>query len=112
MTGGEFFPPENLINSGSLEWVLDAIQYPLFGIDHYPTIVEKAAILAWTIIEGHVFFDGCKRTGMSTLDGFLRLNGCSLNASNDEVVEAACEVAKAHTGEGYSYEQFVHWIQE
>jgi len=110
--GGEYFPLENLINPGSLEWVLDAIQYPLFGVDHYPTIAEKAAILAWTIIDGHVFYDGCKRTGMSALDGFLRWNGYRLDATNDEIVEVACSIAKGNTNEGFPYDQFVRWVRD
>ena len=50
-TGGFDDGGANLKNSGSLEWVLDAIQYPLFGVDNYPGIAEKAAILAWIIID-------------------------------------------------------------
>jgi death-on-curing protein len=91
-TGGEFVPPDNLMNPGSLEWVLEAIQYPLFGVDQYPTLADKAALLAWIIIEGHVFHDGNKRTGMATLISFIRLNGYQLDVSPDEIVEVALRV--------------------
>jgi len=109
-TGGEFFPPDNLLNPGSLQWVLDAIQYPLFGVECYPTLADKAAILAWAIIQGHVFYDGCKRTGMAALDIFLRLNGHRLVATNDEVVTVACRVAGDRAEGRYSYEEFMGWV--
>ena len=110
-TGGEFFEPENLLNPNSLEWVLEAIQYPLFGEVLYPTMVEQSAILAWTIIDGHIFYDGNKRTGMSALEIFLKLNGYSLNATNDEMEEVAIRIASAATS-NYSYDEFVQWVRE
>jgi len=99
-----------LLNPGSLEWVLEAIQYPLFGVARYPTLVEKAAILAWTIIDGHVFWDGNKRTGMSALETLLILNGYQLNATDDEIEKIALQIADA-AASGYSFEEFVRWLR-
>jgi len=96
---------------GSLEWVLEAIQYPLFGADRYPTLVEKAAMLAWIIIRDHVFYDGCKRTGMSALESIIEWNGCQLNATIDEVVEVALRIAGG-LAEDYPFEEFVHWVRD
>jgi death-on-curing protein len=111
-TGGSYFEPDNLRNPDSLEWVLDAIQYPLFGIDQYPTLTEKAAMLAWVIIKGHVFYDGCKRTGMSALQLFLKQNDYQLNVTTDEIVEVALRIAGGYTEEDYSYEEFVQWVRD
>lgn len=110
-TGGAYFKPDNLRNPNSLEWVLEAIQYPLFGIDHYPTIAEKACTLGWIIIKDHVFHDGCKRTGMSALLVFLLINGYRLNASNDELVEVSLQIAEAD-GETYTRSDLVTWVQD
>lgn len=107
-----FIEPDNLRNSGSLEWVLEAIQYPLFDVDNYPTLAEKAAILAWIIIDSHVFHDGNKRTAMSTLDIFVRQNGYQLNASNDEIVEVALRIAGRTTEENYTFEEFIQWVRK
>lgn len=109
-TGGEFFEPENLLNPNSLEWVLEAIQYPLFGEALYPTMVEKSAILGWTIIDGHVFYDGNKRTGMAALEIFLKLNGYYLDATNDEMEKVAICIASAGKS-NYSYDEFVQWVR-
>jgi len=103
---------DNLRNSNSLEWVLEAIQYPLFGVDNYPTLAEKAAILAWTIIDGHVFYDGNKRTGMSALDILIRQNGYQLDASNDEFVEIALRIANKNPEQDYTFDEFAEWVRD
>jgi death-on-curing protein len=90
--GGFYSGTENFLNRGTLEHALAQIQYSLFGIDAYPTIFEKAALLAWRIIAGHVFNDGNKRTGMATALVFLRANGYSLMVSS-ETVKVALQIA-------------------
>ena len=45
MSGGRHVPPDNLLNSGSLEYILSAIRLPVFGTDLYPTPKEKAAAI-------------------------------------------------------------------
>ena len=113
--GGEFIPPDNLLNPGSLEWVLEAIQYPLFGVDRYPSLEEKAATLAWIIISRHVFYDGNKRTGMSAMIIFLEANGYLFQAPDDEIIEAALQIAQVETGDAggeYSFQAFVEWVRK
>jgi len=110
LTGGDYQGPDNLLYPGSLEWVLEAIQYPLSDIDLYPSVAEKAARLAWTIIRGHVFRDGNKRTGMSALQAMIRLNGYRLDVTADEIVEIALGIAGGYE-EDYSYEEFVRWVR-
>lgn len=109
-TGGEWIGYDNVRNPGSLEWVLDAIQYPLFGVDSYPTLAEKAAMLAWIIINDHVFHDGCKRTGMSALEIFILLNGYQIIASGDEIRDTAIRVAE-HVKEDFTHEEFISWVR-
>lgn len=73
-------------------------------------MVEKSAILAWTIIASHVFWDGNKRTGMSALETLLILNGYQLNVTDEEIEETAVRVADAIISD-YSYEEFVRWLR-
>jgi death-on-curing protein len=110
-TKGLFVEPDNLLNVSSLEWVLEAIQGPLFGFERYPTFVEKAAILAWTIIRGHVFWDGNKRTGMATLEVFIESNRYRLIASNDEMTKVALRIADAKSNREYEFRDFVEWVK-
>jgi len=64
-----------------------AIAQPLarFGEhDLYPTLVEKAAALAFSIIQGHPFIDGNKRAGHAAMAIFLRLNGQEIVATTED----------------------------
>ncbi|NJM88164.1 MAG: type II toxin-antitoxin system death-on-curing family toxin [Hydrococcus sp. RU_2_2] len=54
------------------------------GEDLYPTTVDKASALGFSIIMNHPFVDGNKRTGHAAMETFLILNGLEINASIDE----------------------------
>jgi death on curing protein len=54
------------------------------GEDLYPTVIDKAAILGFSIIMNHPFIDGNKRTGHAAMETFLILNGNEISASVDE----------------------------
>ena len=109
-TGGMHNGGDNLRNPGSLEWVLDAIEYPLFGVDQYPTIAEKAAKLSWIISAGHIFHDGNKRTGTSARMIFLKTNGYRLNASHEEIIDIIVQIASPDK-EKRPYEDYVEWVR-
>ena len=109
--GGWQATSDNLEHPQSLEWVLDAIQYTLYGVSLYPHLAGKAGILAWTIITRHVFFDGSKRTAMATLIYFLGLNGYQLDVTQDEIIETSLKIAEGHKANSYTLEEFVKWIQ-
>ncbi len=109
-TGGMHDGGDNLRNPESLEWVLDAIQHPLFGVNQYPTIADKAARLTWVISAGHIFHDGNKRTGTSALMIFLQTNGYRLDVSNDEIIDVMVQISSPDK-EVFSYEKYVEWIR-
>jgi len=109
--GGEFLGEDNLINPGTLEWVLEIIQYPLFGIDHYPTLAQKAAKIAWEINTGHVFYDGNKRTSLFVAIRLLDINGYLLTTSNDELIQIALDIAM-YKESGISYEKLAEWFDQ
>jgi len=54
------------------------------GQDLYPTLIEKAAALAFSLVMNHPFADGNKRVGHAALETFLVLNGSELEATVDE----------------------------
>lgn len=110
-TGGDWVGDDNVIKPGSLGWVLEAIRYPLFGIDLYPTLAEKASLLAWIIIDDHVFLDGCKRTGMSAMEVFIILNGYDLVATGDEIRDIAIRIAD-RLETLFSRDDFVKWVRD
>lgn len=97
---------DNLLNPGSLDHILEAIQGSVFGYDPYPTLVEKAAALAWRIIVGHVFHDGNKRTGVDACRQLLELNGYAMRM-DEEVVDIAIRIATAQM----PFVDFVRWLE-
>ena len=54
------------------------------GADLYPTIVEKAGALGFSLIMNHPFVDGNKRVGHSAMETFLVINGYEIVASAEE----------------------------
>ncbi len=108
---GLFVPPDNLLSPDSLNWVLEAIEGPVFGYQPYPTIYQKAAIVAWVIITGHVFHDGNKRTGMFAAGQILQANGYTLTASQDEMVNVALEIA-THSESKMTVESLADWFEK
>ena len=54
------------------------------GQDFYPSVVEKAAALAYSLALNHPFIDGNKRASHAAMEVFLVLNGHEIHASVDE----------------------------
>lgn len=54
------------------------------GVDLYPTLVEKAAALCFSLVLNHPFVDGNKRVGHAAMETFLVLNGGEIDAPVDD----------------------------
>jgi death on curing protein len=78
---------------GSSESALVQSQMSMFGSELYPTIVEKSAVLGFTLISNHPFLDGNKRIGHAAMETYLVLNGYELVASVDEQEALILQVA-------------------
>lgn len=63
------------------------------GKELYPSLVDKAAALGFSLIQNRPFADGNKRTGHAVMESFLALNGYEINAGTDEQVEIILSVA-------------------
>jgi death on curing protein len=63
------------------------------GTDLYPTLVEKAAALGFSLIKNHPFVDGNKRTAHAIMETFLVLNGYEIDAPVDEQEQVVLDVA-------------------
>jgi death-on-curing protein len=73
----------------------------------YPTIVEKASALGFSLIQNHPFADGNKRTGHALMEIFLVMNGYELAASADEQVNIVLKVAAGEINP----ERFTEWLK-
>jgi death-on-curing protein len=107
--GGGWHPtPDNLQNPGTLYHVLEEIRGSVFDKELYSTILEKAAILSYRIMSGHVFFDGNKRTGMAACELFLGLNGYIMDIDIEETIPVALRVADR---QDMKYEEYLSWLR-
>lgn len=69
---------------GSLESAIAQPMMTFGGEDLYPTLVDKAAALGFSLIMNHPFVDGNKRTGHAAMETFLVMNDLEIFASVDE----------------------------
>lgn len=78
------------------------------GVDLYPTLVEKAAALGYSLTANHGFKDGNKRVGFTAMDVFLRRNGYKITAPVDDAERVSLGVASATI----TREQFTEWVRQ
>ena len=93
---------------GVLESAVAQPRMAFSGKDLYPTIVEKAAALCFSIIQNHPFADGNKRTGHASMETFLLLNGFEIDAGVSEQVDILLSVASGRTGRS----ELAIWLEE
>ncbi|OQY46366.1 MAG: death-on-curing protein [Anaerolineaceae bacterium 4572_78] len=94
-------------NIGLLE---SALVQPLmtFGGQYlYPTLIEKASALGFSLIKNHPFLDGNKRIGHAAMEIFLVLNSHEIQAGVDEQEKVILDVATGNL----SREEFTSWLQ-
>lgn len=84
-------------NLGGLESAIAQPRMTSGGMDLYPTVVEKAAILGFSVIKNHPFVDGNKRVGHAAMEVFLILNGSEISASVDEQEKIILRVASGES---------------
>jgi len=92
---------------GALESAVAQPRMTFGGAELYPTLVEKAVALGFSLIQNHPFIDGNKRTGHAAMETFLVLNGYQIDASIDEQVEIVLQVASGAVGR----EAFTGWLR-
>jgi death-on-curing protein len=69
---------------GAIASALSQPRTSVGGKDAYPTLIDKAAALGFSLIRNHGFIDGNKRIAHAAMEVFLVLNGRELRASLDE----------------------------
>lgn len=77
------------------------------GKDLYPSNVEKAAALGFSLIMNHPFIDGNKRIGHASMEVFLLLNGLELQADVDEQERVILSVASGKLGR----QELTSWLR-
>ena len=73
----------------------------------YPSIIEKAARVAFSICKNHPFVDGNKRTAMLAMLTVLRINQVKLNYTQAELISLGLGIADGTI----DYQDIVFWIK-
>lgn len=78
---------------GALESAVAQPRMTFNGEELYPTVIEKAPALGFSLIQNHPFIDGNKRAGHAAMESFLMFNSYEISANVDEQVEIILGVA-------------------
>lgn len=79
-TGGA----DGIRDLGGLESALAQPKATFDALDLYPTVIDKAAALAFGLAMNHPFVDGNKRIAHAAMAVFLDLNGFAIESPVDE----------------------------
>ena len=89
-----------------LEMSVNAPFQTFGGVDLYPTIIEKAAHLTYSLIKNHPFLDGNKRIGVTVMIIFLKANGIEITCTNEELATLGWGLADSTISKA----DLVEWI--
>jgi death on curing protein len=78
---------------GLLDSTVHRPQVTVFGVDAYPRIDDKAAVLLESLVRNHALVDGNKRLGWLSVVVFYGLNDVWLEAPDDEAYDLVIAVA-------------------
>ncbi|GAB4385187.1 MAG: type II toxin-antitoxin system death-on-curing family toxin [Elainellaceae cyanobacterium] len=92
---------------GSLESALAQLKMTFGGQDLYPTLIDKAAALGFSLVMNHPFVDGNKRTGHAAMETFLVMNDLEIFAPVDEQELVILSLAAG----SLDREEFTTWLE-
>jgi len=92
---------------GALESAAAQPRASFGGEDLYPGVIEKAAALGFSLVMGHPFLDGNKRTGHAAMETFLVLNGYEMSAPVDEQERVMLQLAAGEL----SRDSLLEWVR-
>jgi death-on-curing protein len=101
-TGGS----HGIRDTGLLESAVFGCYQSFSGVDLYPTVIEKAARMAYAVCKNHPFVDGNKRTAVTSMLVILRMNDIVLSYTQKELIAFGFGIADGCV----SYEDIVMWI--
>ncbi len=98
---------EGLRDSGLLDAALNGPFQTFDNAELYPSLLEKAARLAYSLVCDHPFIDGNKRIGAHAMLVFLAINGVQLTYMDQEMIDLFLNLAAGKI----SSEDLLHWLQ-
>jgi death-on-curing protein len=92
---------------GAIASALSQPRVSVEGQDAYPTLLDKAAALGFSLIRNHGFIDGNKRIAHAAMDVFLVMNGMEIRAPVDEQERFMLSLAAGKV----SRESLTEWLR-
>ena len=86
-------------------------QTTLIGIDAYPTLASKAAVLLESLVRNHPLADGNKRLGWLSVVVFLGLNGVDVDAPDDDAYQLVVDVASGARDYRWAADRLQGWLR-
>ena len=99
---------KGLRDFGALESALAQPQMTFDNQELYPTVIEKAASLAYSLIQNHPFVDGNKRIGHAAMEVMLILNGFEIEAEVDEQEKLILGIASSEIPRN----ELLKWLEQ
>ncbi|PSB41542.1 type II toxin-antitoxin system death-on-curing family toxin [Chamaesiphon polymorphus] len=93
---------------GALESAIAQPRMTFGGEELYPTIIEKASALGFSIVMNHPFVDGNKRAGHAAMETFLVLNRLEIKAVVDEQERPILALAAGELDR----DAFTNWLRQ
>ena len=97
-----------LRDSHGLDSAIGQPQMTFGGQELYPSLVDKAASLAYSLILNHPFMDGNKRIGHAAMEVMLVMNGLEMIAPVDVQERMILKTANGDVGR----DGFIAWVQQ
>jgi death-on-curing family protein len=102
---------EGIVYSGTITGCVNKVFSDVYGEKKYKRIEDKAGALLYSIVHGHSFTDGNKRTGLLTTCLFLFFNGKVLKIPED-CVKFLEKMADAKDPNAPTEEDAIEWIEK
>ena len=94
-------------DAGALESAVAQPRMTFGGDDLYPSLIEKASAIGFSLIKNHPFVDGNKRIGHAAIETFLVVNGFELIAPIEEQEMIILALAAGEM----TREDFTEWLR-
>lgn len=104
----EFGGIQGLRDKDALESALVAVRNRVYYEN--ADLITCSATYAYHLTQAHVVIDGNKRIGAAVAEIFLEINGASLKATNDQIVELFLDIAAGIVSRDKVERIFAEWM--
>lgn len=100
-----------LKDAAALDMAVNQPQQEVFGEELYPTIYDKASILAINLAKRHPFQNGNKRTALVSMITFLMMNGYTTSFTQEEAVQFILNITTSSREFDLMKEEVAHFLE-